>query len=75
MFLGQQLAGPTGALSAAIMTATMPLLALPVNWVMRGVRPPLHSIGFILLAFVGVVLVITKGNPLGAFDQAQSYIA
>src|SRR5215467_3885485 len=36
-FLGQQLAGPTGALSAAIMTATMPLLALPVNWVMRGV--------------------------------------
>ena len=75
MFLGQQLAGPTGALSAAIMTATMPLLALPVNWVMRGVRPPLYSIGFILLAFVGVVLVITKGNPLGAFDQAQSYIA
>jgi drug/metabolite transporter (DMT)-like permease len=56
------------------MTATMPLLALPVNWVMRGVRPPLYSIGFILLAFVGVVLVITKGNPLGAFDQAQSYI-
>jgi len=74
IFLGQQLAGPTGALSAAIMTATMPLLALPVNWVMRGVRPPLYSIGFILLAFVGVVLVITKGNPLGAFDQAQSYI-
>ena len=74
MFLGQQLAGPTGALSAAIMTATMPLLALAVNWVMRGVRPPLYSIGFILLAFVGVVLVITKGNPLGAFDQAQSYI-
>jgi drug/metabolite transporter (DMT)-like permease len=75
VFLGQQLAGPTGALSAAIMTATMPLLALPVNWVMRGVRPPLYSIGFTLLAFVGVVLVITKGNPLGAFDQAQSYIA
>jgi drug/metabolite transporter (DMT)-like permease len=74
IFLGQQLAGPTGALSAAIMTATMPLLALPVNWVMRGVRPPLYSIGFILLAFVGVVLVITKGNPLGAFDQAQTYI-
>ena len=74
VFLGQQLAGPTGALSAAIMTATMPLLALPVNWVMRGVRPPLYSIGFILLAFVGVVLVITKGNPLGAFDQPQSYI-
>jgi drug/metabolite transporter (DMT)-like permease len=75
MFLGQQLAGPTGALSAAIMAATMPFLALPVNWMMRGVRPPLYSIGFILLAFLGVVLVITKGNPLGAFDQAQSYIA
>jgi drug/metabolite transporter (DMT)-like permease len=75
IYLGQQRAGPTGALSAAIMTATMPLLALPVNWVMRGVRPPLYSIGFILLAFLGVVLVITKGNPLGAFDQAQSYIA
>jgi drug/metabolite transporter (DMT)-like permease len=75
MFLGQQLAGPTGALSAAIMAATMPLLALPVNWVMRGARPPLYSIGFILLAFIGVVLVITKGNSLDAFDQTRSCIA
>lgn len=75
MFLGQQLAGPTGALSAAIVAATIPLLALPVNWVMLAVRPPLYSIGFILLAFVGVVLAITKGNPLGAFDRSQSYIA
>ena len=72
MFLGQQLAGPTGALSAAIVAATIPLLALPVNWVMLAVRPPLYSIGFILLAFVGVVLAITKGNPLGAFDRRKA---
>ncbi|HEV8025807.1 MAG TPA: DMT family transporter [Stellaceae bacterium] len=71
IFLGQQLAGPTGALNAAIMTATMPLLSLPVNWVMRGIRPPWFSVGFIVLAFGGVVLVITKGNIAGALDQSS----
>jgi drug/metabolite transporter (DMT)-like permease len=41
VFYGQQLAGSTGALTASIMMATMPLQGLLVTWVFRGVRPPL----------------------------------
>jgi hypothetical protein len=54
------LAGPTGALSAAIMTAIMPLLALPVNGVMRGfVRRSLRS------ASSCSPLSASSGSPLG----------
>lgn len=75
VFFGQQLAGATGALTASIMMATMPLLGLLVNWILRGVKPPLYSIAFICLSFCGVALVITKGDVLGAFVQPQNYAA
>lgn len=62
VFLGQQLAGPTGALTASIVMATMPLLGILANWAIRGVRPPLSTLGFILMSLCGVVLVITNGQ-------------
>jgi drug/metabolite transporter (DMT)-like permease len=62
VFLGQKLAGEDGALTASIMMATMPMLGFIVNWVVRKTRPPLGSLGFILLSFVGVTLVITQGH-------------
>ena len=62
VFLGQQLAGPTGALTASIVMATMPLLGILANWVIRGARPPASTLGFILMSLCGVVLVITNGQ-------------
>lgn len=62
VFLGQKLAGPTGALTASIVMATMPMLGILVAWVLRGTKPALPTLAFILLSFFGVVLVITKGN-------------
>jgi drug/metabolite transporter (DMT)-like permease len=62
VFLGQKWAGTDGALTASIMMATMPMLGFLVNWVVRKARPPLPALGFILLSFAGVSLVITKGN-------------
>jgi drug/metabolite transporter (DMT)-like permease len=73
VFLGQKLAGPTGALTASIMMATMPMLGLLVNWAVRRVRPPLYSFFFILLSFCGVALVITKGNLASIFSAPQNY--
>jgi len=73
VFLGQQLAGPTGALTASIMVATMPLLSLPVNWLLRDVRPPVLSWAFMLLSFSGVVLVITKGDFARVLAEPHSY--
>lgn len=62
VFLGQHLAGPSGALTASIMMATMPMLGLLTIWALKKVRPKTSTFGFILLSFSGVVLVITNGN-------------
>jgi len=75
VFLGQQLAGKTGALTASIMMATMPLLGLLVNWVLKGIRPPLFSFAFITMSFFGAALVITKGDILGALSESQDHLA
>lgn len=75
VFLGQKLAGESGALTASIMMATIPMLGLFVIWGLRKVRPPLFSFGFILLSFLGVVLVITKGDFLAVLAEPANYLA
>lgn len=73
VFLGQQLSGPTGALSASIMMATMPMLGLLVSWAVRGVRPPLASFLFIFLSFCGVSLVLTRGDYAAVLAVPSNY--
>ncbi|POZ63228.1 DMT family transporter [Chromobacterium alticapitis] len=75
VFLGQKLAGPSGALTASIMMATMPMLGLFVIWALRKVRPPLFSFGFILMSFCGVVLVITKGDFHAVTSEPSNFVA
>lgn len=75
VFLGQQLAGPTGALTASIVMATMPMLGLLVGWIVKGAKPPMVTLGFILLSFFGVMLVITNGNIGALLSQPQSFAA
>jgi drug/metabolite transporter (DMT)-like permease len=73
VFLGQQKIGPAGALIASIMMATMPLLGFLVNWVIRKAVPPPGSLVFIVLSFIGISLVITKGDYAALLDQPQHY--
>jgi drug/metabolite transporter (DMT)-like permease len=73
VFLGQQLAGPRGALMASIMMATQPMLGLLVNWGLRKTRPPLVSFGFIALSFAGAVLVATDGHVEALLRQPANY--
>lgn len=75
VFFGQKLAGPTGALTASITMATMPLLGILVNWLVRGVRPAALTLGFILLSFSGVALVITHGDFNAVFSNPQNFSA
>ncbi|QMV15682.1 EamA-like transporter family protein [Vibrio spartinae] len=75
VFLGQQMAGKTGALTASIMMATMPMLGILVNGVLRKVVPPTISIGLIIMSFFGVVTVITKGHYATLLDSPTSYKA
>ncbi|MHB0991792.1 MAG: DMT family transporter [Burkholderiales bacterium] len=75
VFLGQKLAGPTGALTASIVMATMPMLGLLVGWVVKGAKPPMLTLAFIVLSFTGVILVITNGNVSALLSRPQSFAA
>jgi len=75
VFLGQQLAGREGALTASVMMATQPMLGLLVNALVRKIAPPFLSFVFVLLSFFGVTLVVTKGNILGLINEPQHYAA
>jgi drug/metabolite transporter (DMT)-like permease len=48
-----------------ILSLQAPLAALAV-WLLRGQRPARFTLGCIALAFAGVLLVITRGEPLSA---------
>ncbi|MDR3440145.1 DMT family transporter [Telmatospirillum sp.] len=73
IFLGQQLSGSEGALTASTMLATQPMLGLLVNWLLRKVVPPAYSFLFILLSFCGVVMVVTKGDVLALMREPQNF--
>jgi len=75
VFLGQKMIGLSGALTASIMMATMPMLSLLVVWGLRKIRPPLFSFCFILLSFCGVVLVITSGDLYAVVAEPANYFA
>jgi len=75
VFLGQQLAGRDGALTASIMMATQPMMGLIVNSIVRKILPPLYSFLFILMSFAGVALVVTKGDIAALLSEPQHYSA
>jgi drug/metabolite transporter (DMT)-like permease len=62
VFLGQKTAGPSGAVLASIMMALMPMTSVLVMWVYKKTMPSKFTLGCILVAFLGVSLVITKGD-------------
>ncbi len=75
VFVGQWMAGAEGALIASVMMATQPMLSLLANWAIKRVPPHPLSIAFISLSFVGVLLVVTKGNLVDAARSAQHLTA
>ncbi|MFM0736022.1 DMT family transporter [Paraburkholderia xenovorans] len=75
VFLGQQLAGREGALTASIMMATQPMMGLLLNSIVRRSAPPFWSFVFILMSFAGVSLVVTKGDIVAALHEPQHYSA
>ena len=47
---------------AAIIVALMPILTALLNWLVKGIRPAVFTLGTIVLALFGVLLVVTKGK-------------
>ncbi|WP_127959508.1 DMT family transporter [Serratia microhaemolytica] len=75
VFLGQHMAGPSGALTASIMMATMPMLGLLTIWLLKKNRPHASTFGFILMSFSGVLLVITNGNAAAVINSPSNLVA
>src|SRR5260221_3869435 len=69
VWIGLALTRPEHA--SIILALQTPLTALAV-WLRRGQRPASFTLGCVALAICGVFLVITKGDPLGAFADLVS---
>ena len=63
VWLGLGLTRPEHA--SIILALQTPLTALTV-WLLRGQRPAAFTLGCVAAAILGVFLVVTKGDPLGA---------
>lgn len=75
VFLGQQLAGREGALTASIMMATQPMMGLLLNSALQRKAPPLPVFLFILMSFSGILLVVTRGDIAALVSEPQNYAA
>lgn len=56
---------------AAVIMALMPLITVVANWLFRRVRPANFTLGTIVVALAGVVLVTGGGHPETAFAGGQ----
>lgn len=66
IFWGEDLLGKPGVMAASIMESLMPMISIVIGWMVWKKRPHLFTLAFVLLSFIGALLVITKGD-IGAF--------
>jgi len=69
-FAGMQYTAPE---HAAIITALQAPLTALAHWAWRGVRPARFTLACVGLAFVGVLLVVTKGDVAAALAGGSLY--
>ncbi len=62
VFLGQMLMGKPGVMVASIMEALMPMISIGILWGYKHIKPKKYMITSMVIAFVGAIFVITKGN-------------
>lgn len=55
---------------ATIILALLPMMGIFLNWFLDGVRPPLHTLIFATISFIGIVLVITKLEFDGSLSES-----
>ena len=62
IFWGEDLLGEPGIMVASVMEALMPMISIVIVSLLYKRLPKSLTLGFVVLAFVGAVLVITKGD-------------
>ncbi|KEK21944.1 transporter [Bacillus gaemokensis] len=62
IFLGQMLMGKPGVMVASTMEALMPMISIGILWGYKHIKPKKYMITSMIIAFIGAVFVITKGD-------------
>lgn len=62
IFWGEDLMGEPGVMVASIMESLMPMISIVILWIFFQRRPHYFTLGCVVVALVGAVLVITKGD-------------
>ncbi|MCM3633271.1 MULTISPECIES: DMT family transporter [Paenibacillus] len=62
IFFGQQQMGKAGTIIASIMEVLMPMISIILIWVTTRKKPGAATLRNVLIAFIGAVLVITRGD-------------
>ncbi|WIY61537.1 DMT family transporter [Bacillus arachidis] len=62
VFLGQMLMGKPGVMVASIMEALMPMISICILWGYKHIKPKKYMMTGMIIAFIGAVFVITKGD-------------
>ncbi|MBQ6886760.1 MAG: DMT family transporter [Lachnospiraceae bacterium] len=74
VFLGQKLIGDSGAIVGSVLMALIPLVSVLVVWCVKKKQPTRFTLINIVIAFIGVVLVVTKGNFRMFLDGSLSLL-
>lgn len=62
VFMGQKMVGESGAILGSVLMATIPFVSVLVLWVYKKEKPSSVTLTCIAFAFIGVLMVITKGD-------------
>ncbi|MED2777005.1 DMT family transporter [Bacillus thuringiensis] len=62
VFLGQMQMGKSGVMVASIMETLMPMISICILWGYKHIKPKKYMITSMLIALVGAMFVITKGD-------------
>ena len=62
IFWGQDLLGEPGVMVASVMESLMPMISIVIVWLLSRNRPHGVTLFFVFTAFIGVSLVISKGD-------------
>lgn len=62
IFIGQDMLGEPGVMAASIMEALMPMISIVIGWIIYRKHEHPVTLIMVVVAFVGALLVITKGD-------------
>lgn len=74
IFWGQHLLGESGVILASIMESLMPMISVVLLWIFKRDRPHFFTMLSIFIAFIGVSLVITKGDFTTFLSATSDFI-